>query len=447
LPYIANTVEDQQQMLKTIGCQNLEEMWQKAGVTNPAPELKNFPEGLSEPDLVKHFQHYAEKNDSALTCFLGGGFYDHFIPAAVPALVNRGDFATAYTPYQAEASQGTLQSIFEYQSAICELTGMPVANASLYDGGTAAFEAILMAVRIKRKKMRVVISDTVSPLYRQIMATSTIGHDIDLAVVKTEASESRDNLQALLDCVDDNTAAVVVQYPNFLGGIADYRLFIEKLHAKKVLAISVSYPIAFGMLETPGKMGFDIVVGEGQCLGISLNGGGPYLGYMAVKEEYMRKMPGRVVGKAFDKDGKEGYVLTLQTREQHIRRQHAMSNICSNENLCALTALVYMCLLGKEGIVEVAQQCAAKAVYLYNRLNKVPGCKVVGDGAFFNEFVLELPSDAETFAKAFLDQGIAGGLPLGQFYPERKNQLLVAVTEKRTKAEIDHFCQVLEKLL
>lgn len=444
MPYIANTDDDRQRILETIGCSSIEDLWKKAGITQPAPELKNFPEGRSEFEVMRYLQGLASLNSAHLVNFLGCGYYDHFIPAVVSEVTGRSEFYTAYTPYQPEASQGTLQAIYEYQSAICRLTGMDVANASLYDGGTALFEAMMMAVRITRRR-QVVISGAVSPIFRKMIHCYCINLDVDLVEVEPGVADS--NQKALLEAVSDQTACVIVQYPNVFGTVEEWTDVVEQIHAKKALAVCSAYPIAMAMIKSPGELGFDIVTGEGQSLGIPLSFGGPYLGYMAVKQKYMRKMPGRICGKTVDQDGKEGFVLTLQAREQHIRRAGAMSNICSNENLCALTALVYLTAIGKQGLQDVAKICAAKACFGFEMITDIEGVEPVSDDPYFNEFVVRLPGDASDIVAKMIDKGYAAGFPLGRYYPDRNDQLLISFTEKRTREEIKAFANALEAVL
>lgn len=443
MPYIANTPEQQREMLRTVGCDSFEAMWKLAGVRTPVPPL-DLPSGLSEYEVTRKLRSLAEKNAVSLVNFLGAGYYDHMIPAAVGEITSRGEFYTAYTPYQAEASQGTLQAIYEYQSMICRLTGMPIANASLYDGGTALFEAMMLAVRATGKR-RAVVSEAVSPIFRTMLRTYSRNLDVELVEVPAGVADS--NIGKLLEAVNGETACVLVQYPNFFGTVEDWSTLTAAVHDRKALAVCSTYPVSLALLTPPGEMGFDIVTGEGQSLGIPLSFGGPYLGFMAVAEKYLRKMPGRVVGRALDHDGREGFVLTIQTREQHIRREHATSNICSNENLCALTSLVYLACVGRQGLVDVAKHCAANAVYAREALLDVKGVRPVGGEAFFNEFVIELPGDAAEIAGALIDKGFAPGFPLGRYYGGRKGQLLVALTEKHTREEIKALAGALENVL
>lgn len=444
MPFIANTDLDRQEMLAVTGCTDMEDLWSKAHVPAPTSDFSMIPEGKSELEVAGILNKLADRNSTDLTCFLGMGYYDHFIPAVVSEVIGRAEFYTAYTPYQPEASQGTLQAIFEWQSSICRLTGMPVANASLYDGGTALFEAMVMAMRATRRN-HVVISGAVSPIFREILACYSANLECTITVIEPGMADS--NPKALLNAVTDQTACVMVQYPNVFGTLEEWIDTVKMIQAKKAIAVCSSYPTALAVVKTPGEMGFDIVVGEGQPLGLALSFGGPYLGYLCTTTKLMRRMPGRVVGKTVDTEGRTAYVLTLQAREQHIRRAGATSNICSNENLCAIAALVYLTALGKEGLVEAAELCMAKARYALERLTQIKGVSRVGDNPFFNEFVLELPADAAVTAGQMVDKGIAAGFPLGRYFPDRPNQLLVSVTEKRTREEINTFANALEAVL
>ena len=444
MPYIPNTESDVQEMLSAIGCSSIDELWSKAGITTPKPELQGIAPGKSEFETTTYLRHLASLNATDLVSFLGSGYYDHLIPAAVDAIASRSEFYTAYTPYQPEASQGTLQSIYEYQCAISRLTGMPVSNASMYDGGTALFEAMMLAVRATRRR-QAVISGAVSPIFREMIRCYSSNLDIEL--IEVPAGDVDSNISELTNAVTDKTACVLVQYPNVFGTIEDWSEFTEKIHEKKALAVCSTYPISLALLKTPKDMGFDVVTGEGQSMGIPLNFGGPYLGFMAVTEKLMRKMPGRIVGKTVDSDGKEGFVLTLQTREQHIRRESAMSNICTNENLCAFTALLYLSCVGKQGLVKVAELCASKAAFAREELLKIDGVEAVGDKPFFNEFVIKLPGNACEITGHMIDKGFAAGFPLSRYYENRENELLVAVTEKRTREEIKAFANALEAVL
>lgn len=444
MPYIANTDQNRADMLKEIGFSSMAELWKNAGIDEPVPVLDNIPRGMSEYEVSRYLNRLSAQNATELVNFLGSGYYDHIIPAAVGEITGRSEFYTAYTPYQPEASQGTLQAIYEYQSAICRLTGLPVANASMYDGGTALFEAMMLAVRATKRR-QAIISGSVSPIFREMVRCYSSNLDVEL--IEIESGKTCSNPQTLVNAVSDQTACVMVQYPNVFGTVEDWTAVISKIHEKKALAVCSTYPIALALLKTPGEMGFDVVTGEGQSLGIPLSFGGPYLGFMAVQTALMRKIPGRIAGRTIDSKGKEGFVLTLQAREQHIRRAGAMSNICSNENLCALTAIAYLSCVGKEGLIRVAELCAAKANFARSELLKIKDVEAVGDAAFFNEFVISLPIDASEVVGRMIDKGFAAGFPLGRYYNDRKNQLLVAVTEKRTKEEIKAFANALEAVL
>ena len=444
MPYIPNTPEDVSEMLAAVGCGTIDELFAKAGITNPPPQFENISPGKSEYETVSYLSALASLNATHLVNFLGSGYYDHIIPAAVGAITGRSEFYTAYTPYQPEASQGTLQCIYEYQCMICRLTGMQVSNASMYDGGTALFEAMMLAVRATRRR-QAVISGAVSPIFREMIRCYSSNLDVELIEVPENGTSS--DLKALAEAVTDKTACVLVQYPNVFGTVEDWSEFTAEVHKSRALAVCSSYPVSLALLKTPGEMGFDIVTGEGQSLGIPLNFGGPYLGFMAVTGKLMRKIPGRICGKSIDSQGREGFVLTLQAREQHIRRENAMSNICTNENLCALTALAYLACIGKSGLVKVAELCAAKAVFARRQLLDIKGVEPVGDLPFFNEFVIRLPGDASEIIGRMIEKGFAAGFPLGRYYKGRECELLVAVTEKRTREEIKSFANALEAVL
>jgi glycine dehydrogenase subunit 1 len=443
MSFIANTPEQQKQMLSEIGL-SMDGLFADIPQEFLAKEF-NLPSGMSEFEVRNRLAELADKNHIDLTCFLGGGFYDHFIPSAVYALIGRSEFYTAYTPYQPEISQGTLQAIFEYQSLICRLTEMEASNASLYDGGTALYEAMMMALRITSRN-KILIDDSVNPIYRVMIQSYTKNLSINLEETKNEQGLA--NRKSLLEKLDENTAAIIVQNPNFFGCVDDFTDLAEAAHKKGALLIVSCYPISLGILKTPGAMCADIVTGEGQSLGLPMSFGGPYLGFMATKKDYVRKMPGRIVGRTKDNQGRTGFVLTLQAREQHIRRDKATSNICSNEALCALTALVYSSLLGKDGLKQTAQLCADKASYAWQRLTAVKGVKSKFQAKwFFNEFVIELPANAAEVAGKLIEKGFAAGFPLSRYYEGMENSLLIAVTEKRTKQQIGMLAEALEAVL
>ncbi|MFC1677120.1 aminomethyl-transferring glycine dehydrogenase subunit GcvPA [Planctomycetota bacterium] len=443
MPFISNTDAQRAEMLKEIGF-SMDDLF-----SDIAPDLMvdslDLPEGLSEQEVRNRLAGIAGKNSTHLTCFLGGGFYDHFIPAAVYSLVSRSEFYTAYTPYQPELSQGTLQASYEYQSTICRLTEMEAANASLYDGGTALYEAMMMALRITNRN-KVIIDESVNPIYRSMIDSYT--KNLSIEMEQTLCNDGLANRAEILEKLDEKTGAVILQNPNFFGCIDDLTDIAEAAHKKGTLLIVSVYPISLGILKTPGVMGADIVTGEGQCLGMPMSFGGPYLGFMATRKKYVRKMPGRIVGQTLDEKKRRGYVLTLQAREQHIRRDKAMSNICSNEALCALTSLVYLSLLGKEGLKETAKLCADKASYAYKRLMAIEGVKPYFKTKwFFNEFVIELPCDAADVIGRLIEKGFAAGFPLSRYYDRMDNAMLVAITEKRTKQEIGMLAEALEAVL
>jgi glycine dehydrogenase subunit 1 len=384
-----------------------------------------LPAGMSEMAVRRYMADLAEKSGACSVGFLGGGFYDHFVPAAVDALVSRGEFLTAYTPYQPECAQGTLQAIYEYQSVICRLTEMDFANASLYDGGTAVFEAVTMAIRITRRR-RIVCHRSLNPLYREMLATHTANLGVELA-------EGEDPIDA---------ACVIVQNPGFLGDVADVTALAERCHEAGALLVVSFYPVSLGLLKSPGEMGADIAIAEGQCLGMPLSFGGPYLGIMATRRKHVRKMPGRIAAATEDTQGRRGFVLSLQAREQHIRREKAMSNICSNEALCAMRALIYLCLVGKEGLREVAAHCHAKSEYLKSKLDFA---EILNEGPTFNEFAVRLPRDAEEVAARMAERGFVAGLPLAAVGAGESTDLLIAVTEQHAQEDLDRFALALQE--
>jgi glycine dehydrogenase subunit 1 len=437
--FTPHTSEDRAAMLSALGLHSMSELFEVIPAELRSQEW-DLPAGMSEPEVSRYLAKLAGQNAHDLVCFLGGGFYDHHIPAAVDALISRGEFYTAYTPYQAEISQGTLQSIFEYQTAICRLTGLDAANASMYDGGTALYEAAMMAVR-KTKRKKLIVCTSVSPIYRIMLKSYTVNLHLDL--VEADVSDPA----ALETLLDQDTAGLILQNPDFFGVLHDYSAHFAMAHQAKALGILSCNPIALAVVRTPAEMGADITVGEGQPLGLPLSFGGPYLGFMAVADNLLRTMPGRIAGRTTDGQGRVGYCLTLQTREQHIRREKATSNICSNEALCALAAVVFLGLMGKQGLVELAELNMTQAAYARERLTAIPGVELLDQGPWFNEFRIHLPLDARVAVSQMIDKGIAAGFPLGRYYPEQANNLLVAVTEKRSKEEIGYLAEGLEAVL
>ena len=446
MAYIPHTDDDIKKMLKDIGVSSVRELLIKAVSEKFLKDYKlNLPRPLSEYEVITLMKEIARLNAHDLVCFAGGGSYDHFIPSAVFHILQRSEFYTAYTPYQAEASQGTLQAMFEYQSVIIELTNMEVANASMYEAGSALAEAILMAFRIK-KKHKVLLPKNLNPLYKSVVYTYLHNlEDSEIVEIDFDKESGKIDLEDLVKKIDEKTACVVVQQPNFFGILEDV-FDIEKIvKDKDLIFISVFYPISLGILAPPGDYGVDIAVGEGQSIGLPLSFGGPYLGVFTSRRKYIRYMPGRIVGVAEDVEGKRGYVMVLQTREQHIRREKATSNICTNQQLCALATLVYLSLMGKEGIKEVAYQSLQKAHYLADRL-KEEGFEIIFKGKFFNEFVLRFENKrAEEVVKKGLERNYFLGVPLSKFgYDE--NLLLVSVTEKRTREEIENYIKILKEV-
>jgi len=411
----------------------------------PIPEVLryrgelNLPPALSEHAVVRHLQEMASRNmdlEHSLS-FLGAGIYDHFRPAVVGAIMSRGEFSTAYTPYQPELSQGMLQTIYEYQTMICALTGMDISNASMYDAATGMAEAALMATHILDRS-EIVVSRSVHPNYREVLATYLRWTGYTL--IEVPASDGAVDIDSLRSSVSASTAAVIVQSPNFFGALEEVQLQVDIAHEAGALAIACVDPISLGLLQPPGMFGVDIVVGEGQALGNPMGYGGPLLGFFACKQQFLRSFPGRIVGATIDQEGRRGYTMTLRTREQDIRREKATSNICTNQALIALCATVYMAELGKSGMSQVADLCLQKSHYCQDSLIKLPGVNpLFPDRPFFKEFAIELPVSASVFNERLLRQGIVGGLSLSAFYPEYPNGLLVCVTETKTREDIDKF--------
>jgi glycine dehydrogenase subunit 1 len=440
--YIANTPAEQREMLRTIGAASVEDLLTKIPPKARLSRPLALPPALAEADLVRHLRQLAASNADAdrYAYFQGGGSYDHYVPSPINHLISRGEFFTAYTPYQPEASQGTLRTIYEYQTMIAELTGMDVANASIYDGASSLAEAALMA-HATTERTEIVLARGVNPLYRRVVATYCDGPSIKLRDVP--APDGVLDEDAAKKLVGKKTAALVVQSPNFYGCLEDIAAAAEIAHAAGALLVVVADPVNLGVLEAPGRLGADIVVGEGQGLGVPMSFGGPNLGVFAAKNALVRRMPGRLVGATVDLDGARGFVLTLQTREQHIRRAKATSNICTNVALCALIATIYMATLGKQGLQRVGELATAKAHYAAEQLTKVPGVSLRFATPFFKEFTLRLPKSPTTVVAKLARKRILPGLPLKTYDRTLADSLLVAVTEQRTREEIDAYAAAL----
>jgi glycine cleavage system P protein (glycine dehydrogenase) subunit 1 len=446
MTFIPHSPRERDDMLEAIGAKSLEDLFKDVPKQHRFPSL-HLPPALTEMEAVSELGEISLGNDNLrtdLVCFLGAGAYNHYIPAAVDAILRRGEYYTAYTPYQPEISQGTLQAIFEYQSLIVALTGMEVSNASHYDGATAMAEAVNMAyAQFRGKRAKVVISPAVHPQYRAVLRTYV--QDMNLELVGDDPS-GLSSPTSLLSLIDDQTALVIVQYPDFFGRIHDFSSLIESAHARSALVCVVANPIALGLLKTPGAMGADIVVGEGQPLGIPLSFGGPYLGFFTTRKQYIHKMAGRLVGETADNRGQRAYVLTLTAREQHIKRERATSNICTNQGLMVLAAAVYLSLLGRGGLRQVADLCYQKAHYAAGKIAGLPGFSFSFDAPFFHEFSVGCPRPVAEINATLLEHGFLGGYDLGQDYPALRNSMLLAVTEMNTKDEIDALADVLAEV-
>ncbi len=430
--YIPSTMDEQAAMLAALGIDSIDQLFTDIPDEFRNPIL-NLPAPLSELEIQQGLGQMAGKNRplSSGPSFLGAGSYHHFIPSIVKALITRGEFLTAYTPYQAEASQGTLQVIYEFQTLICNLYGMEVANAGMYDGATSLAEATLMACRVTKRE-KVVLADTISPAYIDVIRTYCQSQDIAVEVVDPSNP-----------ALDNETACLVLQYPNYYGYIEDQKKLVDAAHAQGALAVVSCDPTAMGMLQTPGHYGADIVTGDGQPLGIPTSYGGPYVGLFAAKQEFIRQMPSRLSGRTLDKNGKTGYVLTLQTREQHIRRERATSNICTNEALYALAATIYLAALGKQGMRQVAELCYHKAHYAAAQIGQLPGYSLPINGPFFQEFVVQCPASPTEINKKLMDRNILGGLDVSEKVP---NGMLLCVTEMNSKEDIDALVAALSEI-
>lgn len=443
MAYIPHTDAEREQMLAIISAKSVEELFDAVPEAHRFPAL-NLPPMMSEMEIVAEMQALSEANDHAgdFAIFRGAGAYHHFVPSAVNHILLRGEFFTAYTPYQPEVSQGTLQAIYEYQSMMAQLTGMDAANASHYDGATSLAEAVTVAKDVGRnKRKRIVLSPYINPQYRAVTRTYHQWGGLEFV-----GDDQPYTTSELIDLIDDNTAMVAVGYPNYLGHIENLSLFAEKAHEKGALLVVVANPMALAMLKSPGELGADIVVGEGQPLGIPLSFGGPYLGYFAVREEYVRRIAGRIVGETVDQDGTRAFVMTLRPREQDIRREKASSNICTNQGLMALAATIYLSLMGKNGLRKAAELCYHKTQYAADRIDDLLHFSVDRSQPFFNEFIVKCPVPVSEINALLSERGILGGVDLGEDYPHLKDHMLLCVTEMNRKIEIDTLVEVLKEV-
>jgi len=448
MTYIPISPNERDAMLETIGVKSLDDLFDAIPAKHRFPKL-DLPAALTEMEAMDELSGLANANENVrgeLISFLGAGMYNHYIPSVVDHMLRRGEFYTAYTPYQPEISQGTLQAIFEYQSLMSALTGMDVSNASHYDGATAAAEAVNLAyAQYRGKRKKVIVSPTLHPQYRAVIRTYMQGMELEVAGDNANADlESSPN--DLINLVDEDTCIVIVQYPDFFGRVYDYTKLIEEIHAKGALACVVANPTALAMFKTPGEMDADIVVGDGQPLGIPMWYGGPSVGFFTTRKKMVHKMAGRLVGETVDNKGQRSYVLTLTAREQHIKRERATSNICTNQGLIALGTAVYLSLLGKKGLRQVAELCYQKAHYAAQELSKIDGMGLCFTEPFFHEFALCLNRPVDEVNAHLFEHGIIGGYDLGQDYPSLKDHMLIAVTEMNTKDEIDALVEVLSEV-
>lgn len=446
MSYILNTQQDIKEMLKTIGVNSVKELYAYLPEQIKLKGPLNIPGGLSEFEVKKVISELSKKNIplERFNSFLGAGCYDHYIPAALSYILLSPQFLTAYTPYQAECSQGILQAIYEYQSYICLLTGMDISNASLFDGASSLAEAVLMALRITKRK-KVIIAKSIHPEYKQTLNTYLSGFDFTIQEIEI-GKQGFIDVSSLEEVLDGDTACCAFQSPNFFGLIENISEIAATAKAKGALTVMVANPLSLAILKEPGLLGVDIVCGDGQPLGGSLNFGGPSFGFLAAKSEYLRQMPGRIVGKTVDKEAKPAWCLTLQAREQHIRREKATSNICSNHSLNAIAAAIYLSLMGKEGLRDIALASFSNSQYLYRRLKEVRGVKIIYPPRIFNEFLWEVDRAEDILAKLY-ERNIIAGYFLGQKFPEYKNGIISCCTEKKTKKDIDNFVNSLAEVL
>jgi glycine dehydrogenase subunit 1 len=447
LRYIPNAPEERAEMLRVVGLNSAAELFDSIPAELRLLDQLKIPAAISEMELLARFESLASRNRAARRpSFLGAGAYSHYAPTIVDHLIQRSEFFTAYTPYQPEISQGTLQAIFEFQTLVCQLTGMDVANASMYDGSTSVAEAVLMAERVTRRS-KVIASSALHPEYLEVADTYVRHAGIELQRVDFDPQTGQTSAEAL-EALDQQTAALVIQSPNFFGCLEDVRALAERAHAVgALLVVAVAESVSLGLLRSPGACGADILVAEGQSFGVPLSFGGPYLGLFATRDKFARQLPGRLVGEAFDKEGRRGFVLTLATREQHIRREKATSNICTNEGLIALAATIYMETMGRRGLQEVATQCAQKAAYAARSISQIEGFSLPFSAPRFNEFVVRAPVEATGLLQRLSrEKNITGGLALSRYFADSPQDFLVCVTETNSRAEIDALAEGLRDL-
>ena len=443
MDFLPHTAEDDKALLETIGLSSINELFEAVPEAVRIDHALDVPPALSEPELLRHLGDLARRSKGAseLVCFAGGGAYDHHVPSAVKSLASRAEFATSYTPYQPELSQGVLQALFEFQTLVCEIFGMSVANASLYDGANALVEGVNLCARVTKRE-RILVSAAVNPQYRDVLKTYTSGLGFEIAELPLTDDGTTDWTK-----VEGEAAAVVVAYPNFFGRLEDVPAAAAAAHDVGAVLVAVTDPTAMGVLRPPGEMGADVAVGEGQALGNTLSYGGPYVGLFATKLEHVRQVPGRIAGETLDADGRRAFVLTLQAREQHIRRAKATSNVCTNQTLMAIAAAIHLSWLGPVGLERLGELCITRTAELAERLSALPGCRIRFEGPHFKEIVLETPVPGAELCRSLANRGFLVGPALGRWYSELENCVLVASTERRNGDDVDGLLEALEKEL